>query len=145
MRMKGRIFQHGNTQGYSQRDHINLHHPLAELADMIDWAAIDRVDSEPFQPGTGRPILRPRLVAGLLYLQHVKGPLDDAMHAVLCGAGHNIRLIINKLKSCGPMAPAYYKVELFSTDPISTFRRLCFNLQHFINAITIGERGEPKL
>ena len=29
----------------------------------------------------------------------LKGPLCDAMHAVLCGAGHNIRLIINKLNS----------------------------------------------
>jgi hypothetical protein len=26
--------------------------------------------------------------------------LLDAMHAVLCGAGHNVRLILNKLK-CG--------------------------------------------
>jgi IS5 family transposase len=37
----------------------------------------------------------------------LKGPIGDAMHAVLCGAGHNIRLIINKLKSCQPVAPAY--------------------------------------
>ncbi len=32
------------------------------------------------------------------------GALANAMHAVLCGAGHNIRLIINKLKPCGPTA-----------------------------------------
>jgi IS5 family transposase len=37
----------------------------------------------------------------------LKGALGDAMHAVLCGAGHNIRLIINKLKSCGSVAPVY--------------------------------------
>jgi hypothetical protein len=38
---------------------------------MIDWEAIDRVATEPFQPrhGPDRPILRPRLIAGLLYLQ----------------------------------------------------------------------------
>ena len=36
-----------------------------------------------------------------------KGSLGDAMHAVLCGAGHNIRLIINKLKSSRSMVPAY--------------------------------------
>jgi IS5 family transposase len=90
--------------------------------------------------------LPPRLVAGLLYLQHandasdeavvatwlenpywqyfcgetylqtklpmdpssltrwrkrIKGALGDTLHAVLCGAGHNIRLLINKLKSNG--------------------------------------------
>ena len=43
MRRKRRIFQHSNTQGYPLREHIDLHHPLVELAGMIDWAAIDRV------------------------------------------------------------------------------------------------------
>lgn len=66
MRKKRRIFQHGNTQGYPLREHTDLHHPLAELAYMIDWAAIDRAATEPFQPGPGRPILRPRLVGGFL-------------------------------------------------------------------------------
>ena len=28
----------------------------------------------------------------------LKGAFGDALHAVLCGAGHNLRLIINKLK-----------------------------------------------
>ena len=44
---------------------------------------------------------------GKLGRNWLKGALGDAMHAVLCGAGHNIRLIINKLKSCQPMAPVY--------------------------------------
>ena len=44
---------------------------------------------------------------GKLGRNWLKGALGDAMHAVLCGAGHNIRLIINKLKSCRRMAPAY--------------------------------------
>jgi IS5 family transposase len=81
MRRKRRIFQHSNTQGYPLRDHIDLHHPLVELADMIDWAAIDRVATEPFQPGPGRPILRPRLVAGLLYLQHAFNLSDEQVVA----------------------------------------------------------------
>ncbi len=34
---------------------------------------------------------------GKLGRNWLKGALGDAMHAVLCGAGHNIRLIINKL------------------------------------------------
>jgi IS5 family transposase len=37
----------------------------------------------------------------------LKGALGDALHAVLCGAGHNLRLIINKLKSYGATTPAY--------------------------------------
>jgi IS5 family transposase len=78
---KRRIFQHSKTQGYPLRDHIDLHHPLVELADMIDWAAIDRVVAEPFLPGPGRPILRPRLVAGLLYLQHAFNLSDEQVVA----------------------------------------------------------------
>ncbi|CAH2894696.1 MAG: Mobile element protein, partial [uncultured Paraburkholderia sp.] len=27
-----------------------------------------------------------------------QGALGDAMHAVLCGAGHNLRMILRKLK-----------------------------------------------
>jgi len=81
MRRKRRIFQHSNTQGYPLRQHIDLHHPLVELADMIDWSVIDRVASEPFQPGPGRPILRPRLIAGLLYLQHTFNLSDEQVVA----------------------------------------------------------------
>ena len=28
----------------------------------------------------------------------LKGALGDALHAVLCGAGHNIRLLLRKLR-----------------------------------------------
>ncbi|MFM0635974.1 IS5/IS1182 family transposase, partial [Paraburkholderia metrosideri] len=28
----------------------------------------------------------------------LKGALGDAMHAVLCGAGHNLRMILRKLR-----------------------------------------------
>jgi IS5 family transposase len=41
---------------------------------------------------------------GKLRRNWLTGPLGHAMYAVLCGAGHIIRLIINKLKSCQPMA-----------------------------------------
>jgi IS5 family transposase len=44
---------------------------------------------------------------GKLGRNWLKGTLGDPMHAVLSGAGHNIRLIINKIKSCQPMAPVY--------------------------------------
>ena len=37
---------------------------------------------------------------GKLDRNWLKGAIGDAMNAVLCGAGHNLRLILNKLKSC---------------------------------------------
>ena len=81
MRTKRLVFQHSNTQGYPLREHIDLRHPLIELAAMIDWDAIGRVASEPVQPGPGRPILRPRLIAGLLYLQHAFNLADEQVVA----------------------------------------------------------------
>lgn len=35
---------------------------------------------------------------GLLRRNYLKGELGDAMHAILCGAGHNIRLILRQLR-----------------------------------------------
>jgi IS5 family transposase len=35
---------------------------------------------------------------GRLGRNPLKGALGDALHAVLCGAGHNIRLLLKKLK-----------------------------------------------
>lgn len=64
MHRKRCIFQHCNTQGYLLRNYIDLHHPLVELADMIDWAAMHRVVTKPFQPRPDRHILRLRLAAG---------------------------------------------------------------------------------
>jgi IS5 family transposase len=35
---------------------------------------------------------------GKLHRNWLKGALGDAMHAVLCGAGHNMRMILHKLR-----------------------------------------------
>ncbi|CAH2915785.1 MAG: Mobile element protein, partial [uncultured Paraburkholderia sp.] len=35
-----------------------------------------------------------------------QGALGDAMHAVLCGAGHNLRMILRKLKVFYALIPA---------------------------------------
>jgi IS5 family transposase len=35
---------------------------------------------------------------GRLNRNPLKGALGDALHAVLCGAGHNIRLLLKKLR-----------------------------------------------
>ena len=34
---------------------------------------------------------------GRLARNHLKGALGDAIHALLCGAGHNLRLILRHL------------------------------------------------
>ena len=36
---------------------------------------------------------------GKLDRNWLKGALGDAVHAVLCGAGHNLRMLMNKVKS----------------------------------------------
>jgi len=42
---------------------------------------------------------------GRLARNPLKGALGDALHAVLCGAGHNIRLIISKLRQLAHAQP----------------------------------------
>lgn len=44
---------------------------------------------------------------GKLDRNWLKGALGDALNAVLCGAGHNLRLIINKLKGTCHTNPIY--------------------------------------
>jgi IS5 family transposase len=45
----------------------------------------------------------PNTPDGKLGRNWLKEALGDAINAVLCGAGHNLRLIINKLKAtCSP-------------------------------------------
>lgn len=58
---------------------LNMKHPLVRLAALIDWAEIERSFSVSFTSGRGRPALPPRLVAGLLYLQHTFDASDEAV------------------------------------------------------------------
>ena len=44
------------------------------------------------------PTIRHMRMVGRLAQNPLKGALGDALHAVLCEAGHNLRLLINKLK-----------------------------------------------
>jgi len=74
---KSEIPQSGQLFGYPLMEHLNQRHPLIQLAALIDWNAIDRVASEPFQSKRGRPAVRPRLIAGLLYLQHAYDLSDE--------------------------------------------------------------------
>ena len=58
---------------------LNMRHPLVLLAGLIDWSEIERSFSAHFTSKRGRPALPPRLVAGLLYLQHSFDASDEAV------------------------------------------------------------------
>lgn len=60
-------------------DQINLRHPLVRLGSLIDWSDIERTFAAHFPSLRGRPALPPRLVAGLLYLQHTFRASDEAV------------------------------------------------------------------
>ena len=60
-------------------EQLNMKHPLVRLAALIDWAEIERSFAVSFTSGRGRPALPPRLVAGLLYLQHTFDASDEAV------------------------------------------------------------------
>jgi IS5 family transposase len=59
-------------------EQLNGRHPLVRLAAVIDWQEIERTFGAHFASTTGRPALPPRLVAGLLYLQHAYDCSDEA-------------------------------------------------------------------
>ena len=65
----GALFQQTLLEMISDR------HPLVKLADTINWTEIERTFGAHFVSGTGRP----RLVAGLLYLQHAYDCSDEAI------------------------------------------------------------------
>ncbi|KVU59636.1 hypothetical protein WK68_20135 [Burkholderia ubonensis] len=59
------------------REQINLKHPLVRLADLIDWDRLSTAMSVSFVSSRGRPATSPRLIAGLLYLQHAFDLSDE--------------------------------------------------------------------
>ncbi|TDN62261.1 transposase-like protein DUF772 [Paraburkholderia sp. BL10I2N1] len=59
------------------REQINLKHPLVRLADLINWNRLGVAMSESFVSRKGRPATSPRLIAGLLYLQHAFDLSDE--------------------------------------------------------------------
>jgi IS5 family transposase len=60
-------------------DLIELRHELVKLAALIDWEFFEREWAGFFPSITGRPATSPRLVAGLLYLQHAFRLSDEAV------------------------------------------------------------------
>ena len=62
-------------------DMIDMRHELAKLSELIDWEFFETEWAGFFPSTTGRPATSPRLVAGLLYLQHAYGLSDEAVVA----------------------------------------------------------------
>ena len=62
-------------------DMIDMRHELAKLAELIDWDFFEREWAGFFPSHRGRPATSPRLVAGLLYLQHAYRLSDEAIVA----------------------------------------------------------------
>jgi IS5 family transposase len=60
---------------------IDPRHELVKLAVLIDWEVFEREWAGFFPSGKGRPATPPRLVAGLLYLQHAYRLSDEAVVA----------------------------------------------------------------
>jgi hypothetical protein len=60
---------------------IDVRHELVKLAALIDWGVFEREWAGFFPSHKGRPATEPRLVAGLLYLQHAYRLSDEAVVA----------------------------------------------------------------
>ncbi|MCM3662696.1 IS5/IS1182 family transposase, partial [Georgenia satyanarayanai] len=60
-------------------DMIDGRHELVRLAALIDWSWFEREWAGFFPAAEGRPATHPRLVAGLMYLQHAHGLSDEAV------------------------------------------------------------------
>lgn len=58
---------------------INLSHPLVKLAELIDWSVFEKQWSGFFPSKRGRPATPPRMIAGLLYLQHAFACSDEEL------------------------------------------------------------------
>ncbi len=62
-------------------DLLDPRHELVKLADLIDWDFFERERAGFFPSHRGRPATSPRLVAGLMYLQHAFKLSDEAVVA----------------------------------------------------------------
>ncbi len=63
----------------SLRQMVDVRHPLVQLSELIDWKVFEQAWSGHFPARLGRPALPPRLIAGLLYLQHTTACSDEEL------------------------------------------------------------------
>lgn len=81
MKHRSRPFEQDDLLRPRLVDLIDGRHELVKLAGLIDWDVFEREWSGFFPSTTGRPATPPRLVAGLLYLQHAFRLSDEAVVA----------------------------------------------------------------
>lgn len=79
MRPKSALPQSGELFRQRLDEQLNMRHPLIRLAGLIDWERIEQRFAAHFTSERGRPALPPRLVAGLLYLQHINKASDESV------------------------------------------------------------------
>ncbi len=90
-------------------DMIDPRHELVKLAALIDWGVFEREWAGFFPSHKGRPATEPRLVAGLLYLQHAYRLSDEAVVA---------RWVENPFFGCRPLCKRLLTV--FACDRVRT-------------------------
>ena len=98
-------------------DMIDARHELVKLAALIDWNFFERESASFFPSHQGRPATSPRLVAGLMYLQHAFKLSDEAVIARLGSRTHTISTSPAR-RSSGKQSPG-----LFSDPPHSSIVR----------------------
>ena len=81
--MKAKTRDTGQEDLFQPRlvDIIDMTHELVRLERLIDWDFFEQEWAGFFPSHTGRPATSPRLVAGLLYLQHAYALSDEAVVA----------------------------------------------------------------
>lgn len=78
MKPKSRVPEQDDLLRPRLTDMIDMRHELVRLEALIDWEFFEREWAGFFPSHTGRPASSPRLVAGLLYLQHAYRLSDEA-------------------------------------------------------------------
>ena len=58
---------------------VDPNHPLAKLAQRIDWAFIEQRLDAVYRDGPGQPPLPTRLMAGLAILKHMRNLSDEKL------------------------------------------------------------------
>lgn len=89
--------QSGDLFRQPLHEQINTQHPLVLMAARVDWAGVEALGRSLFKSRMGRPATAPRLMAGLLYLQHLFGLsneevvlmwVENPYWQVFCGETH---------------------------------------------------------
>ena len=60
---------------------VDLRHPLAKLAAVIDWGFLERTLGAVYTDAPGQPPLPTRLMAGLAILKHMNNLADEVLTA----------------------------------------------------------------